>query len=210
MPNLASWIRRSDEKWFAPFFRRYPALKVHNAARAPVALKEMDGLLLTGGADVAPEFLRQPVPDPSILEEPDRARDEWEFAAVAVALERGLPILAICKGMQLLNVALGGTLQLDIQGHNRPEQKTRDIQPLRHDRDAGLRFEKVNSSHHQAIDRLAEGCVVDSWCAEDDIIEQFRLRDRTFGLAVQYHPERGKIYDAVFAQFFSQIEAVKA
>ena len=208
MSNLATWIRGSDEKWFAPCFRPYPTITVRNAARDPVALEEMDGLLLTGGADIAPEFLRQPVPDQSILEKPDPLRDEWEFAAVAVALERGLPILAICKGMQLLNVALGGTLHLDIGGHNRPEQKTRDVQPLRHDRGAGLRFEHVNSSHHQAIDQLADGCLVDSWCAEDDIIEQFRLCDRSFGLAVQYHPERGKIYEAIFTGFFSQVEAM--
>ena len=209
MPNLASWIRRSDEKWFARFFRSYPTINVRNAARAPVALAEMDALLLTGGADIAPEFLRQPMPDASILEKPDRPRDEWEFAAVEVALERGVPILAICKGMQLLNVALGGTLHLDIRGHNRPEQKTRDVQPLRHDRIAGLRFENVNSSHHQAVDRLAKGCVVESWCALDDVIEQFRLRDRPFGLAVQYHPERGTIYDAIFAEFFGHVEAMK-
>ncbi len=209
MPNLASWIRGKDEKWFAPFFCPYPTIEVRNAARAPVALEEMDGLLLTGGADIAPEFLRQPVPDPSLLEEPDPARDAWEFAAVAVALERGLPILAICKGMQLLNVALGGSLHLDIRGHNQPEQKTGDVQPLRHDRSAGLRFENVNSSHHQAIDRLAESCVVESWCAEDDVIEQFRLRDRSFCLAVQYHPERGTIYDAIFVEFFRQVAAMK-
>ena len=84
----------------------------------------MDGLLLTGGNDISQEFLRQPVPDPSVLEDGDPPRDEWEFAATRNAIERGLPILAICKGMQVLNVVLGGTLRLDISGHNLPEQKT--------------------------------------------------------------------------------------
>ncbi len=205
MPNLASWIRERDEQWFAPFFASHPALKIQNAARSPVAPEEMDALLLTGGADIAEKFLRQSVPDPSLLEGPDIARDEWEFAAVEVALECGLPIFAICKGMQLLNVALGGTLRLDIAGHNLPEQKSRDIQPLRHDRSARHRFEKVNSAHHQAIGQLAAGCVAEAWCASDDIIEQFRLRDRRFGVAVQYHPERGSIYGQLFDDFLGCI-----
>jgi putative glutamine amidotransferase len=205
MPNLASWIRRRDEKWFNPILTDYPSVKLHNAARHKVALERMDALLLTGGADISQEFLRQPVPDPSVLEKGDRARDEWEFAAVKEALERGWPILAICKGMQLLNVALGGTLRLDIAGHNLPAQKSHDIQPLRHDASAAHRFAKVNSSHHQAIDRLAEGFVVESWCATDDIIEQARLRDRTFGVAVQYHPERGSLYTPLFADFLGRL-----
>ncbi|PYL31956.1 MAG: hypothetical protein DMF35_09305, partial [Verrucomicrobia bacterium] len=95
-----------------------------NRFKGQVATAEADGLLLTGGSDIAPEFLKQPVPDPSVLEKDvDVARDRWEFAAVDAALARGLPVLAICKGMQLLNVGLGGTLKLDIPGHKLPEQK---------------------------------------------------------------------------------------
>ena len=206
MPNLASWIRRSDEKRFQSFLAGHPEIELLNAARGPIALEKMDGLLLTGGNDIAAQYLHQPVPDPLLLEKPDVARDEWEFGAVRQALARGLPIFAICKGMQLLNVALGGTLRLDIAGHNLPEQKSHDIQPLRNDRSAAHRFEKVNSSHHQAIDRLAEGCLVESWCAVDDVIEQFRLRDRPFGLAVQYHPERGSIYGELFEDFLSHLK----
>ena len=150
MPNLASWIRRRDEKWFHPILATRPGIKVWNAARRAVALDEMDALLLTGGNDIAPEYLRQQVPDPSVLERSDLPRDKWEFAAVQNALDRGLPILAICKGMQLLNVALGGTLRLDIDGHNLPTQKSHDVQPLRSDATARHRFAKVNSCHHQA------------------------------------------------------------
>ncbi len=205
MPTLASWIRRRDEKWFNPILTTRPDLKLGNAARHPVKLEEMDALLLTGGNDISVEYLRQPVPDPSVLEKGDRPRDEWEFVAVQSALDRGLPILAICKGMQLLNVALGGTLRLDIAGHNLPAQKSHDVQPLRNDVSAAHRFEKVNSSHHQAIDRLADGCVIESWCVADDVIEQFRLRDRPFGLAVQYHPERGPLYGPLFRDFLSHL-----
>jgi putative glutamine amidotransferase len=204
--NLASWIRPRDEKWFEPILATRPGIKVCNAARHSVNLDEMKGLLLTGGSDISREYLGQPVPDPSVLEKGDLRRDQWEFAAVQKALERGLPILAICKGMQLLNVALGGTLRLDIRGHNLPAQKSRDVQPLRNDASAAHRFAKVNSSHHQAIDRLADGCVVESWCTSDEVIEQFRLRDFPFGLAVQYHPERGSIYGPLFRDFLDRIE----
>src|SRR5450432_918720 len=205
MPNLASWIRRRDERWFNPIFAAHPQVKVWNGARRKVPLEKMDALLLTGGADISQEFLRQPVPDPSVLEKGNLARDEWEFAAAQNALDRGLPILAICKGLQLLNVALGGTLRLDIHGHNLPAQKSHDIQPLRNDNGAAHRFNKVNSSHHQAIGRLADGCTVESWCATDDVIEQFRLSDRPFGLAVQYHPERGSLYAPLFADFLGRL-----
>jgi putative glutamine amidotransferase len=206
MRNLATWLRPKDEKWFHPIFARYSDVKIWNALAGDVPLPEMNALLLTGGPDVAPEFLKQEVPDPSVLShDMDPARDRWEFAAIEHALARGLPIFAICKGMQILNVALGGTLKLDIGGHDLPEQKDHDIQPLRMDRKALHRYGKVNSSHHQAIDRLGEGCAVEAWCAADDIIEQIRLRDHPFVLAVQYHPERGEIYDALFEDFFSRI-----
>ncbi len=207
MPNLATWIREKDQKWFQPFFANHPDVRICDARNSEVLMEQMDGLLLTGGSDIAPEFLRQPVPDLSLLEKDvDPKRDLWEFAAIENALVRGVPILAICKGMQVLNVALGGTLKLDIPGHKLPEMKDRDVQPLGVARGARHRFDKVNSSHHQAVDRLGEGFEVEAWCATDDIIEQMRLRNYPFALAVQYHPERGTIYDSLFDDFFSRID----
>jgi putative glutamine amidotransferase len=205
MPKLATWIRSKDEKWFNPFLAPHPEIEVLNAAKEEIALEEADALLLTGGNDIALEYLRQPVPDPSILEAADVERDKWEFAALENALARGLPLLGICKGMQVLNVALGGTLRLDIPGHNLPPQKDHDVQPLRHDRTTAHRFEKVNSSHHQALDQLGANVIVESWCATDDIVEQIRLRDYPFALAVQYHPERGSIYGSLFDDFLTRI-----
>jgi putative glutamine amidotransferase len=206
VPNLATWIREKDEKWFQPFFDRHPEIRILNARTREVNLAEVDGLLLTGGSDIAPEFLRQDVPDPSVLEKDvDPARDRWELGVIPEMINRALPILAICKGMQVLNVALGGALKLDISGHKLPEMKEHDIQPLRNDRAARHRFEKVNSAHHQAVDRPADGFSVEAWCATDDIIEQMRLRDYPFALAVQYHPERGRIYDSLFEDFFSRL-----
>jgi len=167
----------------------------------------MDGLLLTGGSDIAPEFLRQEIADPTLIDkDADPVRDRWEFETISKSLACGLPILGICRGIQVLNVALGGTLKLDIPGHKHPDQKDHDIQPLRYDTTANHRFEKVNSSHHQAVDRLADGFEIEAWCATDDIIEQMRLRNYPFALAVQYHPERGKIYNDLFEDFFSRLD----
>jgi putative glutamine amidotransferase len=114
--------------------------------------------------NISREFLRQKVADPSVLsKDMDPERDRWEFGAVQKALSRGLPILAVCNGLQVFNVALGGTLKLDIKGHNLSEQRDRDVQPLRSARRAAHRFPKVNSAHHQAIEQLADDLEVEAW-----------------------------------------------
>jgi putative glutamine amidotransferase len=210
MPNLATWIRPQDAKCFRTIFAKHPDIKVWNARTRNVPLDQMDGLLLSGGSDISPEFLRQDVSDPSVLDKHiDPERDRWEFEAVNEALSRGLPILAICKGLQVFNVALGGTLKLDIPGHNLPHQKESDVQPLRHDTAASHRFSKVNSAHHQAIEKLGDDLEVEAWAAHDGIIEQVRLRKYPFGLAVQYHPERSRLYDSLFDDFFARLETPK-
>ena len=207
MPNLATWIRAKDAKWFRPIFRKHPEIKVWNARNRNVCLDEMDGLLLTGGSDISPEFLRQKVLDPSLLDkETDPERDRWEFAAVQEALARGLPIFAICKGLQVFNVALGGTLKLDIKGHNLPGQRDREIQPLRHSGRAAHRFAKVNSAHHQAIEKLGNDLEDEAWSAHDGIVEQIHLQKYPFARAVQYHPERSRVYDSLFEDFFARLK----
>ena len=207
MPNLATWIRQKDAKSFRIIFAKYPHIKVWNARTRNVPLGKMDGLLLSGGSDISPEFLRQEVPDCSVLDKQIHPkRDGWEFEAVQDTLSRGLPILAICKGLQVFNVVLGGTLKLDIEGHNLPDQRHRDVQTLRAAHGASHRFPKVNSAHHQAIDKLGDGLEVEAWAAHDGIIEQVRLRKYRFGLAVQYHPERSRMYDSLFEDFFAQLE----
>src|SRR5581483_5256531 len=131
MPKLATWIRECDEAHFARFFEKCAGLQVFNARQhVDFDPAQADGLLLSGGPDISREFLKQDVRDPSLIEEPEPARDAWEFAAVRAALDAGKPLLAICKGHQVLNVALGGTLYLDIRGHNAPELKMQNVQPL--------------------------------------------------------------------------------
>jgi len=205
MANVASWIRECDDRNFRRFFEKRPGLKLFNARVEPVDWAEMDGLLITGGEDISAPYLKQEIPDPSPIEDPQPQRDAWEFEMLPFALQAGKPVLAVCKGHQVLNVALGGTLYLDIQGHNLPELKSNNVQPLRHSANAKHRFELVNSSHHQALDKLGEGLEIEAWCGMDDVIEQIRIRNYPFGLGVQYHPERDWIYANLFEDFFDHV-----
>jgi putative glutamine amidotransferase len=203
MPSIASWIRECDERRFALIFSRYPRLIVHNARTHPVDLGKVDALMLTGGGDISVSFLRQPIAQPSLIVDTDSRRDEWEFAAVAEILSSGKPILAICRGLQVLNVAMGGTLHIDIPGHDNAE--TENVQLLRHSSKATHRFSAVNSSHHQALEKLAAGVEVEAWSATDGMVEQARIRSHPYAIGVQYHPERDPLYLPLFADFFDRV-----
>jgi putative glutamine amidotransferase len=203
MPSIATWIRQCDEHWFTDIFSRHLDLTVHNARCHQLDLAQMDALLLTGGGDISLRFLRQQVAMPSLIVDTDCARDEWEFNAVGTMLLAGKPILAICRGLQVLNVAMGGTLHIDIPDHDSSE--TENIQPLRHSSSATHRFAAVNSSHHQALETLADGIEVEAWSASDGIVEQARLRGHDFAIGVQYHPERHPLYLSLFDDFFARV-----
>ena len=217
MPTFATWVRETDEPFFARWFLERPDVAVHNARHAPAptdgepALPDgAAGLLLTGGPDIDEKFLHQPVPDPSVIEKDAQPeRDRWEFAATHEALARGLPIFAICKGVQVLNVALGGTLHLDIPGHNAPALRLGNLQPVTYGEaaPAHTRFERINSSHHQALDRLGDGLEVEAWSPGDGIIEQVRRRDYPYCFGVQYHPERHGQYAPLFEEFYARLTA---
>jgi putative glutamine amidotransferase len=198
-------MRESDAAYFGQVFASHPEVTVSNARVAPVELETIDGLLLTGGADIAPEFHPVAQADTLWIRDPDPKRDAWEMDAARFAHERRLPMLCICKGMQVLNVALGGTLLPDIPGHDLPEMRDSNIQPLRYGKAARHRFEMVNSSHHQALDRVAAELEVEAWHAGDGIIEQVRIRDYPWGIGVQYHPERHPIYTPLFEDFLAQL-----
>jgi putative glutamine amidotransferase len=203
MPSIATWIRQCDEHWFALIFSRYPNLRVHNARLHSVDLCQMDALILTGGGDISLDFLRQTVAEPSLIVDTDCARDAWEFKAARDLLFSGKPILAICRGLQVLNVAMGGTLHIDIPGHDNAERE--NIQSLRHSSKAIHRFAAVNSSHHQALEKLADGMEVEAWSSSDGIVEQARLRSHPYAIGVQYHPERDPLYLPLFIDFFDRV-----
>jgi putative glutamine amidotransferase len=170
------------------------------ASLAGPALDGVDGLVLTGGEDIDPSWYgAEPSP---LLSPPSRERDLFELALFAIARQRGLPILGICRGIQLINVALGGTLVQDIPSER---QGAVDHQPpgLRDTRSHLVRLQpgsraaralddtsvRVNSSHHQAIQQLAPGLVASGWTS-DDLIEAVESASGTpWILAVQWHPE---------------------
>ena len=171
------------------------------------ALAGIGGLMLTGGEDVAPARYGE-APDPSVVDV-DATRDEFEIQLVIEARRRDLPILAICRGIQVLNVAAGGTLIQDIPTQVNGALEHRFPVPqhepyaLAHevwlDKDtllARLMRERlsdadacdVNSRHHQAVKQLAAGFQV-SATAPDGVIEAIETSDARFCLGVQWHPE---------------------
>jgi putative glutamine amidotransferase len=144
----------------------------------------------------------------------DRARDEFEIALTRLALRRDLPVLAICRGQQVLNVALGGTLVQDIPSvgagavmHDAPGRRTRRSHPVEVAKGSRLAAilgpgtVLVNSFHHQSIDRLGDGLTV-TGRAPDGVIEAVEMEERSFVLGVQWHPESFWREPAAFQALF--------
>lgn len=200
--HLATWIEKDKD---AHFNENFPAaeFRLWNARLEDVPWDDVSGLVLTGGNDISLGYLKQEVPDPALIIEPNETRDAWDFAALKKALEIDLPILAICRGHQVLNVALGGTLLLDIPGHK--DLKYDNVQTLRHASGVEIKIPRVNSSHHQAIDKLGDGLEIEAWYTEDDVIEQVRLKNHPFVFGAQYHPERDLLYRPIFDAFISHL-----
>jgi putative glutamine amidotransferase len=164
------------------------------------ALEGVDGLVLTGGEDVDPAWY-ETAPHPK-LNPPSRERDLFELALFAAARQRELPVLGICRGIQLVNVALGGTLYQDLPSE-RPGIVNHDPQGARTDRSHDVRLEpgslaagalgsatlRVNSFHHQAVRDLAPKLIASGW-SEDGLIEVVEgAEGQPWLLAVQWHPE---------------------
>ncbi|GGQ23524.1 gamma-glutamyl-gamma-aminobutyrate hydrolase family protein [Streptomyces roseolilacinus] len=158
-----------------------------DAAAAVVA--RLDGLVVAGGADVEPArygAARDPRTGP-----PARERDAWELALVDAALTAGTPVLGVCRGMQLLNVALGGTLLQHLEGHTAGVGRLgrHTVKPVPGTRYGSLVPEAVEvpTYHHQAVDRLGAGLVPSAY-AEDGTVEAVELPG-SWVLGVQWHPE---------------------
>jgi putative glutamine amidotransferase len=162
----------------------------------PVRLDTLDGVLFSGGVDVDPRHYGQ-APDPTV--EVDEERDQLELPLARRAIEAGLPVLGICRGMQLLNVAAGGSLIQHLDGH-RGGTAASDPSGQHVVRVApgselacilGATEVPVNSRHHQAVGEaeLAPGLTPTAW-SPDGVVEAFERPGEGWLLAVQWHPER--------------------
>jgi putative glutamine amidotransferase len=181
-----------------------PRLLDWDHATASEALDGVHGLMLTGGGDVHPSYYGRAMSPQIELAEP--GRDEFEIALSREALERDLPILAICRGLQVLNVAAGGTLLRHVPdavgdriSHSIDEPKNAIAHPINVETGSILASVlgpnigtvetcAVNSRHHQAVDVIAPGFTV-SATAPDGIVEAIERADRRFCLGVEWHPE---------------------
>jgi len=166
--------------------------------RAAELADRVDGLLLTGGGDVGPATYAAPRAPQTVGVNP--RRDEVEIELVRLARQRGLPVLAVCRGIQLLNVALGGTLVQDLPsadpprpGHMQPRCWNTGVHRVRPEPGTLLRRLlgpelNVNSLHHQAVDTVAPGLRVAAR-APDGVIEAVEDTGSRFAVGLQWHPE---------------------
>ena len=192
-PNYEAWLQKL-----------FPGLEIVNfEGRDPgefrSRVQEYSGLVLTGGGDIHPSLYGNPDTGHH-CQNIDVKRDELEFNLLEAALTYELPVLAICRGLQVLNVFLGGTLIPHIPALS-DKLTHKDQQDVYHSvsinpdsqlfRFTGASHEMVNSSHHQAIEKLGSGLQITAFSA-DGIIEAAELsdHDRRFCVAVQWHPER--------------------
>jgi putative glutamine amidotransferase len=169
-----------------------------------LGLEDIGGLVLTGGGDL----------DPSLYgAEPHaqtkhvfRERDELERDLIEEAKRKDLPILGICRGLQMLNVVRGGTLRQHIEGHKEVEHRVRTEPESKIAACVGTEDYAVNSRHHQCIDRVGSELKVTAR-AEDGIIEAVEDPNRSFVVGVQWHPERTYQEDAFSRRMFEEFVA---
>ena len=177
---------------------------------ADEVLDRLDALVLTGGADVDPaRYGEVPAERTSA---PRVQRDEWEMALARAALERDIPLLAICRGLQVLNVVLGGSLHQhlpDLIGDERHQPAPGVFGGVEVNIEPGTRTAeligpnaRVSCHHHQALARLAPGLAV-TGRADDGTVEAVEVPGRTFAIGVQWHPEENSEDGRLFAALAS-------
>jgi putative glutamine amidotransferase len=183
---------------------------------AEQVMERLDGLIITGGLDV--EASRYGAEAHAEADRPSRIRDDWDDALLTAAIERQVPFLAICRGIQVLNVNRGGTLHQhlpEIVGDTRYSGEDGVFAQNEVEVDEGSKVAEiigagahdVKSYHHQAVDRLGAGLAVTAHSA-GGIVQAVELDGVPFGVGVQWHPEQDAVEDARL--FVSLVEASQA
>jgi putative glutamine amidotransferase len=181
----------------------------------------VDGLILAGGADIDPDAYGEERHRSTVGTVPER--DTFEIALTRRAFERDMPLLGICRGMQLMNVARGGTLLQHLpesHGHHEHRRNPGSFDGADHDvrlaegslaaRAAGETTHGTKSHHHQGVDRLGEGLEVTGWSTLDELPEAIELPGSRFALGVQWHPEAdetSRLIEALVAEAVASLSA---
>jgi putative glutamine amidotransferase len=187
-------------------------------------LDMVDGLILAGGADIDPDTYGEERHRKTVGTVPER--DTFEIALTRRAFERDLPLLGICRGMQLMNVARGGTLLQHLpesHGHHEHRRNPGSFDGADHDvrlsagslaaRAAGETAHGTKSHHHQGVDRLGEGLEITGWSTLDELPEAIELPGSRFALGVQWHPEAdgtSRLIEALVAEAAAAKAAAEA
>lgn len=163
-------------------------------------LKAIDGLLISGGSDVDPDFYKEKKKAKNL--KLTKERDLFEIALVSTARRKRIPILAICRGMQLVNVAFGGTLHQDFSFEEKFLDHTLEGSLVYHKKHSVIIQEKtklysiigknrinVNTSHHQMVKKIAPGFILSAWSEKDEVIEGIETKGDNFLICIQWHPE---------------------
>lgn len=214
-PEQARWSVWDDEAFLTP--RSYVDA-IHRAGGLALlippdaqlerdpdeVLDLLDGLILAGGADIDPSNYGAARHEKTVGTAMER--DTFEIVLARRALERDLPLLGICRGMQLMNVAAGGTLNQhipDSHGHEDHRRALGSFDGSDHDvrlapgslvaQAAGEERHGTKSHHHQGIEELGEGLRITGWAELDDLPEAIEAPDKRFALGVQWHPEADEV-----------------
>lgn len=193
--SIAHWIFSEKALGFL-----IPTVHPKSSITLTDIVSDLDGLVLQGGSDVSPKNYGEAPLKPEWAG--DYVRDQYEIALVKECINQHKPILGICRGAQLLNVAFGGSLYQDIntqvpqsKNHRQWEIYNQNFHEVYFEKGSLLEqtFKKtkakVNSIHHQAIKNLGQGLLIEAISKEDNIIEAIRLEGEPFVYAFQWHPE---------------------
>jgi putative glutamine amidotransferase len=200
-PLMSNWVMSRDVVvLMVPSVDREGLLHRNNM-RLRDYVHELDGLVLQGGADISPTCYSEEPLKPEWAG--DRVRDDYEMELFSEFMEAGKPVLGVCRGVQLINVALGGTLYQDVPTQVGAQVAHRDrsiyegnVHEIRIEPGSGLarlfgdgHVAQVNSLHHQAVRKLGRDLVVEARSTADEVIEAIRWKGRSYVFGVQWHPE---------------------